>query len=166
VPLKVNEIFYSIQGESSHAGRPCAFIRLPAATSAAPTATRSTHTKKDSGWTFPTSSGNSPLLLRARGGHGANRFSRLKRPNSSGDCLMGVHGPDGTNGSMDIGGVDERCSRIVDMKCPSSGYAIIIVWRILISSPLTTRSSSSSGDRGILTTRRLSSLPGSPAIGT
>lgn len=26
--LKVNEIFYSIQGESTHAGRPCLFIRL------------------------------------------------------------------------------------------------------------------------------------------
>lgn len=26
--LRVNEIFYSIQGESSHAGRPCAFVRL------------------------------------------------------------------------------------------------------------------------------------------
>ena len=26
--LKVNEIFYSIQGESSYAGTPCVFIRL------------------------------------------------------------------------------------------------------------------------------------------
>ena len=26
--LKVNEIFYSIQGESSYAGRPCVFVRL------------------------------------------------------------------------------------------------------------------------------------------
>lgn len=26
--LRVNEIFYSIQGESTHAGRPCIFIRL------------------------------------------------------------------------------------------------------------------------------------------
>ncbi|HKO00957.1 MAG TPA: 7-carboxy-7-deazaguanine synthase, partial [Thermoanaerobaculia bacterium] len=26
--LRVTEIFYSIQGESSHAGRPCAFVRL------------------------------------------------------------------------------------------------------------------------------------------
>lgn len=26
--LKVNEIFHSIQGESSHAGRPCVFVRL------------------------------------------------------------------------------------------------------------------------------------------
>jgi len=26
--LKVNEIFYSIQGESTHCGRPCVFIRL------------------------------------------------------------------------------------------------------------------------------------------
>ncbi len=26
--LQVNEIFYSIQGESSHAGRPCVFVRL------------------------------------------------------------------------------------------------------------------------------------------
>lgn len=28
--LKINEIFFSIQGESSHAGRPCAFVRLSA----------------------------------------------------------------------------------------------------------------------------------------
>ena len=28
MPLIVNEIFYSIQGESSHAGRPCIFVRL------------------------------------------------------------------------------------------------------------------------------------------
>ncbi len=28
VPLKVNEIFYSIQGESTYAGKPCVFIRL------------------------------------------------------------------------------------------------------------------------------------------
>ena len=26
--LRVTEIFYSIQGESTHAGRPCAFVRL------------------------------------------------------------------------------------------------------------------------------------------
>src|SRR5437867_6197806 len=26
--LRVTEIFFSIQGESSHAGRPCAFVRL------------------------------------------------------------------------------------------------------------------------------------------
>ena len=26
--LKVNEIYYSIQGESTHVGRPCIFIRL------------------------------------------------------------------------------------------------------------------------------------------
>ena len=28
VVLTVNEIFYSIQGESTHAGRPCVFVRL------------------------------------------------------------------------------------------------------------------------------------------
>jgi 7-carboxy-7-deazaguanine synthase len=28
MPIKINEIFYSIQGESSFAGRPCVFIRL------------------------------------------------------------------------------------------------------------------------------------------
>ena len=30
VMLPVNEIFYSIQGESSYAGRPCVFVRLTA----------------------------------------------------------------------------------------------------------------------------------------
>ena len=28
MPLRINEIFHSIQGESTHAGRPCVFIRL------------------------------------------------------------------------------------------------------------------------------------------
>ncbi|RPJ85329.1 MAG: radical SAM protein, partial [Acidobacteria bacterium] len=28
--LLINEIFYSIQGESSYSGRPCAFVRLTA----------------------------------------------------------------------------------------------------------------------------------------
>jgi len=28
MPLKVNEIYFSIQGESTHTGRPCIFIRL------------------------------------------------------------------------------------------------------------------------------------------
>ena len=26
--LRVNEIFHSVQGESTHAGRPCVFVRL------------------------------------------------------------------------------------------------------------------------------------------
>jgi len=37
--LLVHEIYLSIQGESTFAGLPCAFVRLTAATSAAPTAT-------------------------------------------------------------------------------------------------------------------------------
>ncbi len=28
MPLRINEIFHSIQGESTHAGRPCVFVRL------------------------------------------------------------------------------------------------------------------------------------------
>ena len=28
VRLRINEIFYSVQGESTHAGRPCVFVRL------------------------------------------------------------------------------------------------------------------------------------------
>src|ERR1700687_690069 len=31
-PMRITEIFYSIQGESTHAGRPCIFVRLTGCT--------------------------------------------------------------------------------------------------------------------------------------
>jgi len=47
--LVVNEIFLSLQGESTWAGLPCVFVRLTACRSAVPTATRRTPSQRAAG---------------------------------------------------------------------------------------------------------------------
>jgi 7-carboxy-7-deazaguanine synthase len=125
VSLKVNEIFFSIQGESSHAGRPCAFIRLAGCN------LRCTYC--DTQYAYEEGS------LRE-----INDIEREIRPFrctlvevTGGEPLLQAQTPElirklldkrytvllETNGSRDIGIVDDRCTRIVDVKCPSSGQA-------------------------------------------
>lgn len=121
--LKVNEIFYSIQGESSHAGRPCIFIRLTGCNLRC--AYCDTAYAYDEGaWltvhdiereirTFPCRlvevTGGEPLLQ-------AETPELIKGLLDQGYTVLLE-----TNGSRDIGVIDGRCARIVDVKCPSSG---------------------------------------------
>lgn len=121
--LQVSEIFFSIQGESSHAGRPCTFVRL--------TGCNLRCSYCDTAYAYD---GGSPLEIPAIeqriGAYGGGLVEI-----TGGEPLLQAETPElirrlldrrytvllETNGSLDIGQVDPRCVRIVDMKCPSSG---------------------------------------------
>ncbi len=123
--LTVNEIFFSIQGESSHAGRPCVFIRLAGCN------LRCTYCDTQ----YAYEEGSSRTI---------DDIEREVRPFrctlvevTGGEPLLQPQTPElirrlldaqymvllETNGSRDIGIVDDRCTRIVDVKCPSSGQS-------------------------------------------
>ena len=123
--LKVNEIFFSIQGESSHAGRPCAFIRL-AGCNLRCSYCDTRYAYEEGSWremndieqeirpfgcSLVEVTGGEPLLQ-------AETPELVRRLLDNGYTVLLE-----TNGSLDIGAIDERCCRIVDMKCPSSGEA-------------------------------------------
>jgi 7-carboxy-7-deazaguanine synthase len=135
--LVVNEIYLSLQGESTFAGLPCVFVRLTACNlrcSYCDTAYAFTEGKK---WQladvraevnrlaqpFKNSSlitHYSPLpLVELTGGE------PLLQPNAL--PLMKQLCDDGftvlveTSGALNISGVDPRVRRIMDLKCPSSG---------------------------------------------
>ncbi|HNC50170.1 MAG TPA: radical SAM protein, partial [bacterium] len=121
--LKVNEIFYSIQGESTHAGKPCIFVRL--------TYCNLRCTYCDTEYAFYSGrdmtvedvirtvqsytcktvevTGGEPLLQERV----YDLMIRL--------CDMGFEVMIETGGSLDVEKIDPRVLKIVDMKCPSSG---------------------------------------------
>jgi 7-carboxy-7-deazaguanine synthase len=121
--LKVNEIFYSIQGESSYAGRPCVFIRL--------TGCNLRCSYCDTRYAYEEGRDMElPLIL--------NQVSSHRCPLveiTGGEPLIQSDTPPlirrllakkftvllETNGSQDIQRVEDRCIKIVDLKCPSSG---------------------------------------------
>lgn len=121
--LIVNEIFFSIQGESTHAGLPCVFVRLTGCNLRC--AYCDTTYAYDQGnsrdindlvnitATYPCKriaiTGGEPLLQPET----PRLVSELLQ--SGREVILE------TNGSFDIGRLDNRCYRIVDVKCPSSG---------------------------------------------
>ena len=121
--LIVNEIFYSIQGESTYAGLPCVFVRLTGCnmrcaycdTVYAYDQGRSMQISEilDSIRTFHCSmveiTGGEPLLQVETPGLIASLLRNQYR------VLME------TNGSFDIRMADPRCIKIMDVKCPGSG---------------------------------------------
>jgi 7-carboxy-7-deazaguanine synthase len=123
--LRVNEIFYSIQGESSYAGRPCTFIRLTGCNLRC-SYCDTQYAYKD-GQEFQISeilesvatfqcplveiTGGEPLIQQET----PNLIRRLL--DEGYEVLLE------TNGSEDITKVDERCVKIMDMKCLSSGMS-------------------------------------------
>jgi 7-carboxy-7-deazaguanine synthase len=134
--LVVNEIYLSLQGESTFAGLPCVFVRLTACNlrcSYCDTAYAFTEGKKRElnevraeilRLAQPYASQPSTLnhqlpLVELTGGE------PLLQPNSL--VLMKQLCDDGftvlveTSGALDISRVDPRVRRIMDLKCPSSG---------------------------------------------
>ena len=131
--IKVNEIFYSIQGESTHAGRPCVFIRL--------TYCNLRCTYCDTTYVFfegkeksmdeivdEVKSYHCPLVEITGGEPLIQKNVYL---------LIEILGEQGfeilleTAGHMDISAVDRRVKIILDLKCPSSGESSKILWKNL-----------------------------------
>ena len=131
--LRVNEIFYSIQGESTFAGFPCIFIGMTGCN------LRCTYCDTtyayDQGDDIPLDS----ILTTVK------KFDCSLIEITGGEPLIQNETPDlistlinngytvllETNGSQDISTVDTRCTRIVDIKCPSSGMDNKNYWKNL-----------------------------------
>ncbi len=121
--LKVNEIFYSIQGESSFAGLPCVFIRLTGCNLRCTYCdTRYAYDEgrdREIDWIIRTAAGCHCPLVEITGGE------PLLQPETP-ELVRRLMGEGfqvlvETNGSQDISRLDPACNRIVDIKCPSSG---------------------------------------------
>ncbi|HEX8736961.1 MAG TPA: hypothetical protein VF721_16640 [Pyrinomonadaceae bacterium] len=98
--LRVTEIFLSIQGESTHAGRPCAFVRL--------TGCPMRCVWCDSEYTF---TGGEPLAQK-------NVFPFITQL-----CDAGYEVLIETGGFVSTERTDTRAKIILDVKCPASGEA-------------------------------------------
>ena len=121
--LKINEIFYSIQGESTYAGRPCVFVRLTGCNlRCAYCDTSYAYTEGTTMETWDVINEVSKFecsLVEITGGE------PLLQDETSGLITLlldsGYEVLLETNGSKNIGTVDKRCVIIMDIKCPSSG---------------------------------------------
>jgi 7-carboxy-7-deazaguanine synthase len=131
--LLVNEIFYSIQGESTHAGRPCVFVRLTGCD------LRCSYCDTEysfyEGRTIPIGeivqqvlahgcglaevTGGEPLLQ-------ANVYELIGALLGAGLTVMVE-----TSGAADLSRLDPRVVKIMDLKCPGSGEAHRNLWQNL-----------------------------------
>ena len=131
--LKINEIYYSIQGESSHSGRPCIFIRL--------TYCNLRCTYCDTEYAFYEGS-NMTIdeilkyikkwncnLVEVTGGEPLFQKECINLLNAlinkSYEVLLE------TGGSLPIENVPKNVIKIVDFKCPSSGMEKKNLWSIV-----------------------------------
>ena len=133
--LVVNEIYLSLQGESTWAGLPCVFVRL--------TACNLRCSYCDTAYAFTQGRKMERAEILARVGELAAPYDAARRgevrlplveltggepllqaaclPLMAGLCDAGFVVLLETNGALDISLVDSRVHRIMDLKCPSSG---------------------------------------------
>src|SRR6266403_850955 len=155
--LIINEIYLSLQGESTFAGLPCVFIRLTACNlrcSYCDTAYAFTEGQKKSLTEIRSEvsrlaqpfSPKPPMAQPARPGSTLDSVRRLPLVELTGGepllqkeslPLMKALCDDGftvlleTSGALDISPVDPRVRRIMDLKCPSSGEVARNRWENL-----------------------------------
>jgi 7-carboxy-7-deazaguanine synthase len=121
--LVIHEIYRSVQGESSFAGRPCAFVRLSGCN------LRCSWCDTPQAFTGGTRIARSEVAARAlalatplvlvTGGEPLLQSAVL--PLMSELCDAGKTVLVETSGERDIAGVDPRVHRVVDLKAPGSG---------------------------------------------
>jgi 7-carboxy-7-deazaguanine synthase len=131
--LKIHEIFHSIQGESTHAGRPCTFVRLTGCQMRCAWCDTE-YAFYDGAWMtldeivarvaaidcpLVEITGGEPLLQPA------------VHPLMTSLADAGYEVLLETGGGLDISGVDPRVRRIVDVKCPGSREAANNRWENL-----------------------------------
>jgi len=128
--LRVTEIFHSIQGESTHAGRPCTFVRL--------TGCPMRCVWCDSEYTF-TGGDHISLeeviekvrafdcpLVEITGGDPLAQKNALILVQRL--CDEGFEVLIETGGYFSIDGIDRRAKIILDVKCPASGEEVRNHW--------------------------------------
>lgn len=132
--LVVNEVYLSLQGESTFAGLPCVFIRLTACnlrcsycdtayafTEGSPRTIQSIVDEVDLiAVKYASRPGDCKLPLVELTG-GEPLLQRNSLPLMRHLCDLGFEVLIETSGALDIAQVDSRVHRIMDMKCPSSG---------------------------------------------
>lgn len=123
--LKVNEIFYSLQGETSRAGLPTVFVRLtgcPLRCGYCDTAYAfSDGARLKIPAILEQVASYRPRYVTVTGGEPLAQKECLALLASL--CDAGYSVSLETSGALDIGKVDARVSRIVDVKTPASGEA-------------------------------------------
>ncbi len=120
--LIVNEIFHSIQGESSHMGLPCVFVRLTYCN------IRCSYCDTEYAFYEGKEMSIEDIIETVNGYHcglvevtgGEPLFQENVHPLMKRLCDEGKEVLLETGGSLDISKVDPRVKRIVDFKCPSS----------------------------------------------
>jgi len=125
VSLRISEIFYSLQGESTQAGRPCAFVRLAGCDLACSYC--DTPAARQAGTEMPVEE-----ILAAVAGFGCPLVEvtggePLQQPETPELCRRLADAGHAvlleTNGSRPLAGLDPRVVRIMDVKTPGSGMA-------------------------------------------
>ncbi len=128
--LQVNEIFYSIQGESTHAGRPCVFVRLTGCNLRCKwcdteyafyegrqmTIAEVAETVRGYRCELVEVTGGEPLLQEGV-------YPLTEAMLESGKTVMIE-----TSGAVDAGRLDPRVIKIMDLKCPGSGECERNLW--------------------------------------
>jgi len=125
ITLRVNEIFYSIQGESLYAGCPCVFIRLSGCN------LRCSYCDTRYAYHHGVEMGIVEILdlvgpyksnlVEITGGEPLIQSGTpplIEHLLAAGYKVMIE-----TNGTLDIRLADDRCIKVMDIKCPSSGEA-------------------------------------------
>lgn len=125
--LIVNEIFISLQGESTRMGLPCVFVRLAGCNLHCTWCDTTYASSADAGHTMSVEE-----VVQA-----VERFDCRRVEVTGGEpllqpltllllktlCDAGYETLLETNGSCEVGSVDSRVRKIVDVKCPGSGEA-------------------------------------------
>jgi 7-carboxy-7-deazaguanine synthase len=121
--LRITEIFHSIQGEAASVGWPTVFVRLTGCPLRCGYCDTAYAFKGGDWWTLDS-------IVDCVAGFGTRHVTVTGgEPLAQPDCLpllsalcdAGYQVSLETSGALDIGGVDPRVARVVDLKTPSSG---------------------------------------------